>query len=990
MSDVSNESDKISSLSWRYRYIPVALVVLAGIGCSVGLLYFARQLEWDRKQVDFEQVAQERALTLRRNLRENIQALGWIAGFYAGSHEVERGEFQSLVHTYLRNQPGIQALEWIPRVRQEERAFYEAAARQEGFTDFEITEKGPDGNMVRAAQRNEYFPVYFVEPYEGNASALGFDLASNPTRLEALAKARDTGEMVATARITLIQETGNRYGFLVFNPVYRKGAATDSIESRRENLQGFALGVFCVGDIVQYACLCFMEQGVDTYLYDISGVPDERFLGFNPSSRVSQKPSTPLTYKEALELTSLHYTDTLDVADRKWSIVYTATADFITQAKTWQPVALLACGLVFTGLLTVYVLFITAQTARQRRFAAQLLKAKQELEKEITGRKEVEKEIVSLSKFPDEDPNPVLRISRDGTILYANHASSPLLRVWQCQAGQSLSGRWYQYALDVLNSGQTSQTEVECNDRIFSLTFAPVVDCGYVNVYAHNVSEQSWAKSRLQQNVKHLDCFYSLSKLIEQPGISLEQIFQETANLIRNSYQRPELTCARITFNGVQYKTDNFTKSETSQFAQINVHRNKAGTIEVYYLGEKTESGKGPFLKEERDLLDAIAEHLGRIAERKRTADKLGLFRDLIDRSNDCIFVVEPKWGRFLDVNRKACETFEYTRKELLSMTIRDFEESIADDASWQQMIEELKLKGDITIQSRHRRKNATIFFTETSLKLVSQDKEDYIIAVARDITERKQAEQKQVELIEQVESANKELKDFAYVVSHDLKAPLRGIKTLADWITTDYADKLDGNGKEQIGLLSKRVDRMHNLIDGVLRYSRVGHAREKQIQVNLNEVVPEVIDMVSSPQDIEITVENQLPVVVCEETRIAQVFQNLLSNAVKYMDKPNGKIRIDCVEENGFWKFSVADNGPGIDEKNFKRIFQMFQTLSSKDEFESTGVGLAVVKKIVEMYGGEIWVESQSGNGSTFFFTLPKQDVRATNNAELEANTIS
>jgi len=131
------------------------------------------------------------------------------------------------------------------------------------------------------------------------------------------------------------------------------------------------------------------------------------------------------------------------------------------------------------------------------------------------------------------------------------------------------------------------------------------------------------------------------------------------------------------------------------------------------------------------------------------------------------------------------------------------------------------------------------------------------------------------------------------------------------------------------------------------------------------------------------------LPTVECEQTRITQVFQNLLSNAIKYMDKPQGQIKIGCIEENGFWKFSIADNGPGIEEKYYEKIFQMFQTLLSRDEFESTGVGLTVVKKIVEMYGGKIWVESKVGEGSTFYFTLSKQEVRA-KNEKLQANIVS
>jgi len=254
------------------------------------------------------------------------------------------------------------------------------------------------------------------------------------------------------------------------------------------------------------------------------------------------------------------------------------------------------------------------------------------------------------------------------------------------------------------------------------------------------------------------------------------------------------------------------------------------------------------------------------------------------------------------------------------------------------------------------------------------------------EIAERKQAEKKQAELFEELESVNQQLTDFAHIVSHDLKAPLHGIKTLADWISTDYADKLDEEGREQMKLLTGRVERMRNLINGVLQYSKISRDEEEKVPVNLNELLSDVIDMVDPPENIAITVEDELPVVQCGETRIMQVFQNLLSNAVKYMDKPQGRIKIGCAEEDDFWKFSVTDNGPGIEEKYFERIFKIFQTLLPRDEFESTGVGLTVAKKIVELYGGKIWVQSEPGEGSTFFFSLPKQKM-GVKNAKLEAN---
>jgi signal transduction histidine kinase len=291
-------------------------------------------------------------------------------------------------------------------------------------------------------------------------------------------------------------------------------------------------------------------------------------------------------------------------------------------------------------------------------------------------------------------------------------------------------------------------------------------------------------------------------------------------------------------------------------------------------------------------------------------------------------------------------------------------------------------------LEERVKERTAELTIVNRHLKEAKGELEKGNEILSKEITVRKQAEQRQAKLLDQVENINQELKDFAYIVSHDLKAPLRGIKTLAEWISTDYADKLDDNGKEQMNLLANRVDRMHNLIDGILQYSRVGRAEEEKVVVNLNELVTKVIDMIAPPENIAITIENELPTIECEQTRIMQVFQNLLSNAVKYMDKPKGQIKVGCVEENGFWEFYVADNGPGIEEKYFEKIFQLFQTLAPRDESESTGIGLTVTKKIVELYNGKIWVKSEPGQGSTFFFTLPKQEI-GVKDAKLEASIV-
>lgn len=244
---------------------------------------------------------------------------------------------------------------------------------------------------------------------------------------------------------------------------------------------------------------------------------------------------------------------------------------------------------------------------------------------------------------------------------------------------------------------------------------------------------------------------------------------------------------------------------------------------------------------------------------------------------------------------------------------------------------------------------------------------------IVHDLTERRRAEARQAELIEDLQVANEELKNFAYVVSHDLKAPLRGIGSLADWLMSDYADKLDAQGREYLALMKNRASRMDALIDGILEYSRVGRIRETHVAVDLNTLVAEIVQMLAPPPEMSVSVEGTLPTVMGERTRLQQLFQNLISNAIKHCDKPEGRIRIASADAGDFWQLSVADNGPGIDPRHHERVFQLFQVLTPRDQKENTGVGLALVKKIVELYDGKVWIESKPGEGSTFFFTLPK-----------------
>lgn len=366
------------------------------------------------------------------------------------------------------------------------------------------------------------------------------------------------------------------------------------------------------------------------------------------------------------------------------------------------------------------------------------------------------------------------------------------------------------------------------------------------------------------------------------------------------------------------------------------------------------------------------------LKERLRAEQALRLseekYRTLTENINVGIFRTTPgSKGQFLEANRAIVDMFEYeSKEEFIKKNVSDLYKNAGDRKKFSEKIQKEGAVKDEELLLK--KQDGTPFFASITGTAVHDAEGNvlYYDGIIEDITLKKEEEKKRQLLIEQLESANKELKDFAYIVSHDLKAPLRAIGSLVDWLSSDYEEAFDEEGQEMMSLLLGRVNRMNDLIKGILEYSRVGRICEKMTDVDLNLIVKDVIELLAPPPSIDIKIIKPLPTIRCEKTRIEQVFENLISNGIKYMDKSEGSIEIDCQPDRGNWKFIVSDNGPGIEEKYHEKIFQIFQTLAPRDQIESTGVGLSVVKKIIEHYDGRIWVESKTGSGSRFYFTLP------------------
>ena len=356
--------------------------------------------------------------------------------------------------------------------------------------------------------------------------------------------------------------------------------------------------------------------------------------------------------------------------------------------------------------------------------------------------------------------------------------------------------------------------------------------------------------------------------------------------------------------------------------------------------------------------------------------------KSIVDNVVDGIITFDET-GLIESINRAAEGIFGYSAAEVLGR-------NVAMLAAEPQHINWVARSAAASaVQEAHgRRKDGSVFTMELAIGAFHFQGRRAYTGVVRDVTQRKQAEAQlrfyADELRErnaELAQSNQELDEFAYIASHDLKEPLRGIHNYSTFLLEDYSDKLDADGKAKLETLARLAQRMEQLINSLLQFSRVGRVELAREPTDLNRLVEMTLDALQitlQETRVEVRIPRPLPTVTCDHVRVGEVFQNLIGNSVKYNDKSERWVEVGYVEEAGEpTTFYVRDNGIGIPAKHFEAIFRIFKRLHGRDKFGGgTGVGLTIVKKIVERHGGRIWIESTPGEGTTFFFTLSAKEV--------------
>ena len=489
---------------------------------------------------------------------------------------------------------------------------------------------------------------------------------------------------------------------------------------------------------------------------------------------------------------------------------------------------------------------------------------------------------------------------------------------------------------------------------------------------ARDITERKRTEETLQkqmhdlgERVKELTCLYSISNLIGKPGTSLEDIAQGAVDLIPPGWQYPEITCTRLVLEGREFTTENWRETAWKQAQDIIVYGQRLGIVEVCYLEERPETDEGPFLKQERDLLNAIGRQLSETIERRQTEERTrrdkgqleailsSLAEGIVMRdSENRIILVNPAAEQLLDL--KTEDVLGKDADDYLGVKKKDIEAIQAKEAASEVVAPITGKVGDKVLSINVR-----------PIKTADGQRLGTVCAI-RDVTELARVDQMKTE--------------FVSTVSHELRTPLTSIKGYVDLVVDGEAGEINETQRGFLSIVQSNTDRLVGLINDLLDISRI-EAGGLQLNITtlpLDPVIREVAASLRNQiEEKKLSLELALPQeplqVRGDRARIIQVLTNLLSNAYKFTPE-GGKISVSAKVTDSQVQVDVADTGTGISAQDQKRLFTKFYRVDSSTtrEVGGSGLGLTIAKSIVEMHGGKIWVESKPGKGSTFNFTLP------------------
>lgn len=995
-----------------HRHVWVLIAACTGIAASLALFATLYQSEQSQFRSDFELSAERTVAALRREVDAQLLVIQGLSALYDSSEVMTRQGFRDFVKRFANQIQSVRSLEWIPRVRDAERASFEESAQKNGFPNFQITEKDPSGKMVRSVKRDEYFPVYYMVPYAGNEEALGWDLGSNSARLALLNLARDSGSVVATGRVILVRDNLSEPSFLVVLPVYLKGMPADSVEARRINLVGFFRAVFRIRDVVEGALRYLKPQGLDVYLIDESAPAGERLLYFHPS-RTRTATVAPINDDLGSE-GPLSYQATLRVAQRNWLIRLLPASGRLAQKRTWFAWIGLLGGLLLTGLMTRYIWLAQSSADRAAQHAADQAISRKNLENEIAERKQLEHELREKEEryrtITDFTYDWESWTGPDGEFLWVSPSCE---RVTGYAAKDFIEDRTlfqriiYQDDLDLVMKHLNEPLDLE-HIAPHSLDFRIVRRDGEVRWINHvcqpvvgeggkllgkrssnrDVTARIDAETSLKASEDRFRHIYENSPVmmhsidetgivrnvnkrwLEVLGYSREEVLGRTISFVMT----PESASRAVSTILPQYWRDGSIRGVPYQYIT------KDGTV-IDVLLDSVVMEDPVWGKTSLSVVRDITLRKRAEEETRRTK---ALLNSIIQNLPTSVFLKDAEELKYVLWNQASEVLYGYSRDEVMGKTAHDFfprEQASRFDEQDREALASGKLlcMPEQTVDSRD--KGARILHTKKLAILDEEGQPRYLLGISEDITHHKEAEQNLIMAREAAEQASRAKSEFLANMSHEIRTPINGIMGMTQLALNT---ELTAEQTEYLEAVETSADSLLRLINDILDFSKMEAGKLELISIDfsLRDSIAETMTTLavqahSKGLELLYHIPSNVPdALIGDPGRLRQILLNLAANAIKFTEQGEVAVNVEPESETGdeiLLHISITDTGIGIPAEKHQKIFNSFEQAdgSTSRKYGGTGLGLAISSELVRMMGGRIWLESEAGKGSVFHFAV-------------------
>lgn len=957
---------------WKGEKIqPLPLLSIFALLVPLGITFYAwvavSEFQYERNVNSFQQQAIEGEKALIHRIDSYELALQGARSFFLHSRVVTKHEWHEYVHSLdvEKNFVGIYGIGWINKVLSQDLSDYQAWARTKSSEDFTIHPPTP-------VEQSEHYVITYIEPEERSKSAVGLDISFEKKRRDAAAISIDSGIATITKTIELVQDKERGPGFLLLLPMYKSGLPLQTVEQRRKAVTGWIYAPFIARQFLKD-----LTAGQGKYMhirvYDGDKVDDSALI--YDSNKFRKTASTP------------HYsvTKVIGIKQNHWTVVWDSTPIFEAQIKSYEPILILMSGAFITLIFATFLYSLSRRTfIIQKEVEAkteELRYQKQQLQMIFDN--------VPARIWYKDDKNNILRLNRQAAISMGGEVADFEGKNTK-DFFPELADAYLLDDLQALDSGQPKLgiiEEFKPTDgmvgwiRTDKVPFLDVLTGQKtLLVVSQDITDQKLAEDKLRFSEERYDL------AVRGMSVGLWDWDNTTGDVFWSNQFKGILGIKNLSFQAtiddfkVRVHPDDLDKVMES----IHRHFIERASHDMEFRMRHEEGhyiwvrGSGQAIWDESGIPLRMAGSIADISARKYAEEALIRSEELNN------LAVRGMSVGLWDWNIKTSEiTTSYKLHEVLgwnygSEFVSNFNDFVArvhpDDIERVSVSinNHLIFRQPYDVEYRLQGEDGTFIWLQAcgQAKWDEDGNATRMVGSIANIDARKRAEEKLIQ-------SNAELERFAYVASHDLQEPLRMVRNFTQILMEEYGEKFDENAKGYMKFVVEGAARMQDLISDLLEYSRV----------DKEDSLIQSVDCMAILQDVEVNLKQalqeskghiyyeNLPVINANAVQMTRLLQNLIGNAIKYRHKdiaPDILISVTSQEEN--WIFSVADNGIGIREEYLDQIFVLFKRLHRSSEYQGTGIGLAICKKIVEAMGGEIWVESEFGQGSTFFFTVPKK----------------